>query len=30
LARAQMFHYDTQGINAFLEHAREASGGKAG
>ena len=23
--RAQMFHYDTQGINAFLEHAHEAS-----
>ena len=28
LARAQMFHYDTQGINAFLEHAREASASK--
>jgi uncharacterized protein len=25
LVRAQMFHYDTQGINAFLERAREAS-----
>jgi hypothetical protein len=25
-ARAQMFHYDTQGINAFLERARVASG----
>ena len=24
-ARAQMFHYDTQAINAFLERAREAS-----
>jgi uncharacterized protein len=24
-ARAQMFHYDTQGINAFLERARKAS-----
>jgi ketosteroid isomerase-like protein len=29
LARAQMFHYDTQGINAFLERAREASGSEA-
>ena len=25
LARAQMFHFDTQAINAFLERAREAS-----
>jgi ketosteroid isomerase-like protein len=24
-ARAQMFHYDTQAINAFIEHAREGS-----
>jgi ketosteroid isomerase-like protein len=23
-ARAQMFHFDTQAINAFLEHARQA------
>jgi uncharacterized protein len=29
LARAQMFHYDTQGINAFLERAREAGGSEA-
>ena len=28
-ARAQMFHYDTQAINAFLEHARESSIGEA-
>src|SRR5215207_11538281 len=25
LARAQMFHYDTQGLNAFLERARGAT-----
>jgi SnoaL-like domain len=25
LARAQMFHFDTQAINAFLERAREAN-----
>jgi ketosteroid isomerase-like protein len=24
-ARAQMFHYDTQAINEFVERAREAS-----
>jgi len=24
-ARAQMFHFDTQAINEFIEHAREAS-----
>ena len=29
LARAQMFHYDTAAINAFLERAREASASKA-
>jgi ketosteroid isomerase-like protein len=29
-ARAQMFHFDTQGINAFLERAREASGSEGG
>jgi ketosteroid isomerase-like protein len=26
VSRAQMFHYDTAAINAFLERAREASG----
>jgi hypothetical protein len=29
LARAQMFHYDTAAINAFLERAREAGASKA-
>lgn len=29
LARAQMFHYDTQAVNAFLERAREASPSEA-
>jgi uncharacterized protein len=28
LARAQMFHYDTQGINEFLERARETGASK--
>jgi ketosteroid isomerase-like protein len=29
LARAQMFHYDTAAINAFLERAREARASNA-
>jgi ketosteroid isomerase-like protein len=29
LARAQMFHYDTAAINAFLERARDASASQA-
>lgn len=29
LARAQMFHYDTAAINAFLERAREARSNQA-
>jgi ketosteroid isomerase-like protein len=28
-ARAQMFHYDTEAINEFLERAREPSGGES-
>jgi uncharacterized protein len=30
LARAQMFHYDTAAINAFLQRAREAGASAAG